>query len=200
MISHSIYNFLTLKMSNLFYLCMNYLQTPQEIRCKIEDASIQLCSESVNTLKELALAIRTMTPPTPANQHLINSKIAAKNLKSLLNTGLFKGTDLLEVIPVATMAYLLVDVVSCTEKIAESIQELASLAKFKSTKKHEERQAQPNLCPQRTMQRNSGICIPAVQPNLCFQRSMQKNSGISHAPHHVITIHQESPCLSVDRT
>ncbi|XP_044475512.1 aluminum-activated malate transporter 2-like isoform X2 [Mangifera indica] len=181
--------------------CLNdKTQTPQEIRCKIQDASIQLCSESANTLKELALAIRTMTPPTPANQHLINSKIAAKNLKSLLNTGLFKETDLLEVIPVATMAYLLVDVVSCTEKIAESIQELASLAKFKSTKKHEERQAQPNLCPQRTMQRNSGISIPAVQPNLCFQRSMQKNSGISHAPHHVITIHQESPCLSVDRT
>ncbi|KAJ0084054.1 hypothetical protein Patl1_30309 [Pistacia atlantica] len=180
--------------------CLNEeTQTPQEIRYKIEEASIKLCSESVNTLKELALAVRTMTPPTPANQHLISSKIAAKNLQSMLNTGLCKETDLLEVIPVATMAYLLVDVVSCTEKIADSIQELASLAKFKSTKKPEERQAQPNLCPN-SMQTNSGISIPAAQPNLCYQRSMQRNSSISIAPHHVIKIHQESPCLSVDPT
>ncbi|XP_031273737.1 aluminum-activated malate transporter 2-like [Pistacia vera] len=174
-------------------------QTPQEIRCKIEEASLKLCSESVNTLRELALALRKMIPPKSANEHLINSKIAAKNLKSLLNTGLCKETDLLEVIPAATMACLLVDVVSYNERIAESIQELASLAKFKSSGKPEVIPAQPNLCPQEISQQNSCISIPAQQ-TLCYQRSMQRNSSINIAPHHVITAQEESPCSSVDRT
>ncbi|KAI7981654.1 Aluminum-activated malate transporter 7 [Camellia lanceoleosa] len=73
-----------------------------------------------------------MTMPSTANSYIANSKITAKTLKSLLETGSWRGADLLDIIPAATVASLLIDVVACTEKIAESVNELACLAKFKS--------------------------------------------------------------------
>ncbi|CAK7332015.1 unnamed protein product [Dovyalis caffra] len=81
---------------------------------------------------ELAVAIKTMTAPSSHYLHIIKSKNAAKNLKSLLNTSLCKDIQLLEIVPVATVVCLLMDVVSCTEKIADSVLELASLARFES--------------------------------------------------------------------
>nr|POE90942.1 aluminum-activated malate transporter 2 [Quercus suber] len=66
------------------------------------------------------------------SQSIVKSKDAANNLISLLRSGFCKEIDLLEVIPAVTVASLLVDVVSWTEKIAESINELASLAHFQS--------------------------------------------------------------------
>lgn len=115
-----------------------YLNTetkiPEEIRGKMQDACINMSSEVVKALKELAFSIKTMTKPCSANSHIRKSKIAAKNLKSLLSTSLCKETEILDVIPAVTVASLLVDVVACTEKIAESVQELASIAKFKSVK------------------------------------------------------------------
>lgn len=50
----------------------------------------------------------------------------------MLQAGLCAEIDLLEVLPAATVASLLVDVVSSTEKIAESINELASLSGHRS--------------------------------------------------------------------
>lgn len=77
-------------------------------------------------------AIKAMTPPTSARPHIAKSENAAKGLKSLLQAGLCAEIDLLEVLPAATVASLLVDVVSSTEKIAESINELASLSGHRS--------------------------------------------------------------------
>lgn len=88
--------------------------------------------ESGKALKALALAIKTMSQPSSADPHIENSKSSAKKLNSLLKSGLWEDTDLLAVIPVATVASLLIDVVNCTERIAESVYELASAAKFKS--------------------------------------------------------------------
>ena len=100
----------------------------------MQDACINMSYEAVKALKELAFSIQTMTKPCSANSHITKSKIAAKNLKSLLSTSLCKETEILDLIPAVTVASLLVDAVACTEKIAESVQELASIAKFKSVK------------------------------------------------------------------
>ncbi|KAJ6750468.1 hypothetical protein OIU85_001044 [Salix viminalis] len=54
------------------------------------------------------------------------AKSAAKNMKSLLKSGIWEDIDLLKVIPGIAVGAILVDVVTCTEKIAESIHELAS--------------------------------------------------------------------------
>ncbi|KAL5765407.1 hypothetical protein ACOSP7_016024 [Xanthoceras sorbifolium] len=137
-----------------------YLNTKNQI----QDESIKVSSESVKALKELAMAIETMITPSAATLHITKSKIAAKNLKLMLNADLCKETDLLEVIPAVTMASLLVDVVSCSEKIAESVHELASLAKFKSVKPE----------------------VAARKPSL---QKMQSYSSVNVSQsHHVITV------------
>ncbi|KAJ7948059.1 Aluminum activated malate transporter family protein [Quillaja saponaria] len=107
------------------------LQTPPQIRSKIQEPCIKMSSETGRALKELAVAIKTMTPSSSAQSHIAKAKIAAMNLKSMLKTVIWEEINLLEVIPDATVASLLVDIVSCAEKLAESTNELASLAKFK---------------------------------------------------------------------
>ncbi|KAI7981658.1 Aluminum-activated malate transporter 1 [Camellia lanceoleosa] len=107
-----------------------------------------------------------MTMPSTANSHIANSKITAKTLKSLLETGSWRGTNLLDVIPAATVASLLIDVVTCTKKIAESVDELASLAKFKSV----------------------DDVVSKEPPPLTSEETLRPCSSIEEPPHHVVTI------------
>ncbi|KAL5763671.1 hypothetical protein ACOSP7_016023 [Xanthoceras sorbifolium] len=109
------------------------IQTSPEIRNKIQEVCTEMSMESGKALKELAMAIKTTTQPSSADSHLENSKSATKNLKSLLKSGIWDdSTDLLAVVPVATVASLLIEIVNCTEKISESVYELASMAKFRT--------------------------------------------------------------------
>lgn len=143
----------------------------------MEEACMKMSLESGKALKELAASMRAMTSPSSATPHITKSKLAANSLKSLLNTNTAAlmcqdtSSDLLDLIPAATVASLLVDVVYCTEKIDKSIHELASLAKFKSVKQKEDEK--PKLQRQEAM----------VQPRL-----------LSFGPHHVVTIRQTSLC------
>jgi hypothetical protein len=88
--------------------------------------------ESSKALKKLALSIKAMTTSSTAESHILNAITAADNLKLVLKTNPWQG-DVLEIIPVATVASLLIEVVSCTVKIKESVHELASLAKFNTS-------------------------------------------------------------------
>jgi hypothetical protein len=108
------------------------LQASSEVGSIIQEACTNLSIESGKALKELALAIKIMVQPSSADSHIENAKSAAKNLKSLLKSGIWEDIDLLKVIPGVTVSSILIDVVTCTEKIAESIHELASKAQFKS--------------------------------------------------------------------
>ncbi|XWS71411.1 hypothetical protein CRYUN_Cryun03dG0135800 [Craigia yunnanensis] len=110
------------------------IQAKPEIRSKIQETCTKMSLESGKALKELAFAIKKMVKPFSADNHIENSKSAAKNLNSLLKSaGLWDDDmDLLQVVPVATVASLLIDVVTCTEKIAESVHELASIINFEA--------------------------------------------------------------------
>ncbi|OAY52125.1 aluminum-activated malate transporter 2 isoform X2 [Manihot esculenta] len=112
-------------------------QTPMEMRIKIQDMCTKISSESGKALKELATTVKTMTKSSLVETHIANSKQAAEALKSLLKTGLWEDALILEIIPAATVASLLIDIITCTEKIAESVQELALLAHFKSPNTHQ---------------------------------------------------------------
>lgn len=88
-----------------------------------------MSSESGKALKELAWTVQTMTRP---DSHESNLRIASKNLHSLLKSDFWEEqTDVSLVIPVAAVASLLNDIVSCVEAIADAIDELSSLAHFK---------------------------------------------------------------------
>lgn len=99
----------------------------------MKEACVEMSWECSNALKELALGIRTMTCSTTVDSHIIKAEVAATNLKSLLQTPLWANTELLDVCPAATVASLLMQIVGCTAKIADSIHELASLSKFKNS-------------------------------------------------------------------
>ncbi|KAG8371123.1 hypothetical protein BUALT_Bualt13G0054000 [Buddleja alternifolia] len=105
-------------------------QAPQEIQGIISSMS----SESGKALKELALAIATMTKPPSRNRHISNLKVASTNLNSLLKSDFWeKHANLLQVIPIATVASLLNDTVTNVENIAGAVDELSCLANFKSS-------------------------------------------------------------------
>lgn len=82
-------------------------------------------------MKALASAMKTMTDPSSADQHVENAKAAVKDLEIALNAASLDETDLLEIIPDATVSSILIEIVKCVEKVSESVHELAGLAHFK---------------------------------------------------------------------
>ncbi|CAL1403787.1 unnamed protein product [Linum trigynum] len=107
------------------------IQTPVSVRDKIKEPGTKMSRECGRALKEMSTAIKAMCQPCAADAHIEAAKAAAKGLNSLLKSGIWEGIDLLQVTPVATVASLLIDVVNCTEKIADAVAELASKAEFK---------------------------------------------------------------------
>jgi hypothetical protein len=84
-------------------------------------------------LESLASAIKTMTLPSSANVHVENSKNAIKDLKiAIKNVSLDQDQDLLAIVPAATVASLIIEIVKCVENLSESVHELSNLARFKS--------------------------------------------------------------------
>jgi hypothetical protein len=115
-----------------FYFC-SFQTHASEFQSKIQEPCTKICSESGKALKELAVGLRkVINQPTSVNLHIQHSKIAAENLKSLLNTtSVWKNDNLQEIIPTGAIALILVDIVPYIEKIAEALHELAFLASFK---------------------------------------------------------------------
>ncbi|KAK7312683.1 hypothetical protein VNO77_36742 [Canavalia gladiata] len=101
-----------------------------EMRCTIQELCSEMILECSKALKELGSSIRTMTRPSSSDTNVANAKAAVKSLKSLLQSSLWKETDLLSLIPEVTVASLLIDIVEFTENISDSVNELATLTKF----------------------------------------------------------------------
>ncbi|KAI3911765.1 hypothetical protein MKW92_032113 [Papaver armeniacum] len=98
----------------------------------IQASCMELSKESGTTLQELSAAVKQMTYPKAVPKHINNLKKTAANLKTVLKTVTLENANVLEdVMSGAMVASLLVDIVGCIEDIAESISELAHLAKFK---------------------------------------------------------------------
>lgn len=106
----------------------------------IKETSMKMSIECGKALKELSKAVRKMNLPILADEHITNAKNSAKNLNSLLKSGInnWEEINLLQVIPVAAIASILTDIVICVEEIGQGVNELASLAHFKSTKSTKE--------------------------------------------------------------
>lgn len=110
------------------------MQIEEEIRTSIQEPCMKVSTECGHVLKELALAMKTMTYPLTIIVHTDNAKIAAENLKSLLQTNSsWEEIKFSDIIPMATVASLLIEIVSYTIKMVESFDQLATLARFKKT-------------------------------------------------------------------
>ncbi|KAL2328407.1 hypothetical protein Fmac_021834 [Flemingia macrophylla] len=104
----------------------------QEISCTIQELCLEMSLESSKALKELGTSIKTMTRPSSSNRHVANAKVTAKCLKSLLQSLSWKETCLLSLISVVAVASLLIDIVEFIGKIADSVNDLATLTHFHS--------------------------------------------------------------------
>ncbi|KDP46600.1 hypothetical protein JCGZ_04534 [Jatropha curcas] len=109
-----------------------HIQTPMEIQNKFVEPCTKLSVECGKALKEIASATKKMRRSNSAAIHIANAKAAAENVKFLLQINLSEGALLVYIIPTATVATLLLEVLQCIEKIYEAINELAAKAHFKN--------------------------------------------------------------------
>lgn len=77
------------------------------------------------------MAIRDIIPPAMAKSHTEKAKEKAEALMSLLKSSHFNGD--MKMVSTTTLIYLLIDCLSCVEKIVDSVHDLVSLARPKTT-------------------------------------------------------------------
>ncbi|XP_056684542.1 aluminum-activated malate transporter 2 isoform X2 [Spinacia oleracea] len=108
----------------------------QSFEEEMREACTKISLESSKTLKELGSCLRAMTYPSSlVNAHILRSKEAMESLKTYIkSTSLNSDDQLLQMVPIVTIAFLLIDIVDYTEKIAASSNDLAALANFDMVK------------------------------------------------------------------
>ncbi|MCL7050191.1 hypothetical protein MKW94_015019 [Papaver nudicaule] len=108
------------------------MKEPSEFMKIITLSCMEISVESSKALQEASSAIKKMTYPFTISTHIMNAKTAADDLHTALETITLENSNILEdVMPAASVISLLFEIIECTENIAESVKELACLAKFK---------------------------------------------------------------------
>ncbi|XP_010510791.1 PREDICTED: aluminum-activated malate transporter 7-like [Camelina sativa] len=113
------------------YLNTDDTKVPVEIKNKLREPLKRMSLESGKAMKEMSMSLKKMTKPSSCDLHVQNARSACKSLTNLLNSGILKEVEPLELISLLTAISLLIDIINLTEKILESLHELASAAKFK---------------------------------------------------------------------
>lgn len=102
------------------------------IHSMVQEPITWSCLGSGRLLKELGSTIRDMTKPSLADQHIANLKSTSHDLKSILRSACrWEDLDLFKISPVTAISLVLIDTVTCVEKLSEAVNELASLANLK---------------------------------------------------------------------
>ncbi|XP_022766051.1 aluminum-activated malate transporter 8-like [Durio zibethinus] len=148
------------------------IQASQEFKSKIEGSCTRMSAECAKAVKALATAMKTMTDPSSANPHVENAKAAMRDLKFALKAASLQNADFLAIVPAATVASVLVEIVKCVEKISEAVHELSQLAHFTKT-------LEPTVSPEKPQQ-------------LLHRGIIQPVSGGDGNDNVVITIHEIS--------
>ncbi|KAL1208807.1 Aluminum-activated malate transporter 7 [Cardamine amara subsp. amara] len=108
------------------------IQVSIDIKKKLGEPLRRMSSEAGKAMKEMSNSLKKMTKPSSSNLHVQNARSAIKSLTNLLDSGILKEVEPQELISLLTAISLLIDIINLTEKILESLHELASAAKFKS--------------------------------------------------------------------
>ncbi|KAI3860315.1 hypothetical protein MKX03_030996 [Papaver bracteatum] len=108
------------------------MKEPSEFKKIITVSCMEISVELGKALQEISTAIKNMTYPFTVSTHIVNAKTAAEGLHRALEAITLGNTNILEdVMPAASVTSLLLEIIECTENIAESVKVLACLAKFK---------------------------------------------------------------------
>ncbi|XP_050233009.1 aluminum-activated malate transporter 2-like [Mercurialis annua] len=119
------------KIEALNNILHSHIQSDAEIRDIFAESCTKVCMECGKALKEIACVTKKMRRSNAAAHHMLNSKAATDNIKSLLKTSQFNGANLMEIASIVAVSMLLLDIVGNIEDIIESITELAAMARFK---------------------------------------------------------------------
>ncbi|KAA0025215.1 aluminum-activated malate transporter 8 [Cucumis melo var. makuwa] len=133
------------------------IQVAIQFRRRIEESCKAISSESGKALRILASSIKTMKSPSSSSKtHIENAKAAIDDLKHTLKSGYLESSDLLGIIPDATVCCILIDIVKSVEKISEATDELGRSARFKSV--------EATVSPEKTSQLlHRGIVNPVFE-------------------------------------
>ncbi|KAL0754530.1 hypothetical protein Bca101_092198 [Brassica carinata] len=138
--------FLTQKVMKILWQCAHRIdalnsyinsdfQIPIDIKKKLEEPFRRMSMESGKALKEASISLKKMMKSSSYDIHIINSQSACKALSTLLKSGILNDVEPLQMVSLLTTVSLLNDIVHLTEKISESVRELASAASFKNKMK-----------------------------------------------------------------
>ncbi|GAB4834053.1 hypothetical protein Ancab_032306 [Ancistrocladus abbreviatus] len=146
------------------------IQFAPEFRTKIQVPCTKMSSESTKALRALASAMKTMTHPSrAADIHVQNSKDAVEELENILRDGLPCESNILTMVPDATVALTLTNIMDCVEKISEAVHALGKLAYFETV--------EPTVSPEK----------PAL---LLHQGTVKPVSDIQDIDHVIITLYE----------
>ncbi|RZC84156.1 hypothetical protein C5167_046941 [Papaver somniferum] len=107
------------------------MKEPSEFKELIAQSCMEISFESANALQEISSAVKKMSYPFTVSTHITNAKTAADDLHAALEAITLENTNVLEdVMPAASVTSLLIEIIECVQNIAESVKELACLAKF----------------------------------------------------------------------
>ncbi|KAK4766424.1 hypothetical protein SAY87_008066 [Trapa incisa] len=122
------------------YVCSD-AQVPCAFKRIIEAPSMKVSSEASKALRTCASAIKQMAEPSCASLYVENAKSAVEELKAALGAAqLDDSVDLLEIVPAATVASVLIGIVDRVEEVCEEVIELAKMAHFKAPEKQQQQQ------------------------------------------------------------
>lgn len=102
------------------------------------DFLVEEMSSSVQELQATFKSLSNLSKPPEISQHSEESKNIAVAATSSASV------SLMEIIPAATLASLLIDIASRVETIAHAVKELANLAEFKDSCEDNSKQNQPS--------------------------------------------------------
>ncbi|OIT00724.1 aluminum-activated malate transporter 8 [Nicotiana attenuata] len=131
-----------------------------------------MITESSKVLKELALSIKTMTQPSSSymeEAHMRNAKSAIDDLKKTLGTSkaFFQNdeSDVMDLVPAASVLSTLIDVTRCVHEISNAVEELSVKADFKK-KKDSSSSTPTSPPPPRSQLLHRGIVNPVMEDDV----------------------------------
>ncbi|KAH0713042.1 hypothetical protein KY289_009001 [Solanum tuberosum] len=117
---------------NALNLDLTSCNMTQEGRKIIQEQCTKMSIECGSALKEIAMSMKTMTLYPTIDSHILKAKASSEKLRSIIRNGsLIEEKELQKLLPSTRIASLMLDIVSNSVEIVDSVNQLATLTKFK---------------------------------------------------------------------
>ncbi|XP_076907627.1 aluminum-activated malate transporter 8-like [Bidens hawaiensis] len=108
-------------------------QASSEFSKRVQEPCTKMSSEAGKALKELSKSVKSFSYPSNCTTHLQTCQKAIDEVNTMLKASMVGEFDVLEIIPVITVASTLTEIVKCVETILVAIEELSKQAHFKES-------------------------------------------------------------------